>query len=105
MWTAVAEYLPDSRYPLYLVTWSTTAVLLAVFVIGGQWYWVDRMKTKKHKRFGPDVISIASGTNDQELAEEDFAGIIQITEGATELAGEDKDKDLDEEPVKRFEDH
>jgi hypothetical protein len=46
-WTFVMKRLPRTRYPVCLLSWGLTAMLGAILVVGGLWYWLPgKHKTK-----------------------------------------------------------
>jgi serine/threonine protein kinase len=90
LWRLTFEYLPDTRRPLWIGVWGGTAVLCAIFMVGGIPYLWKGLPSRMAAR-------------PQHAGEGGFRFGKSVLGGApeeAELVG--RQKDLDDDPEKRF---
>jgi hypothetical protein len=54
-WALVMKRLPRSRYPLCLLSWGLAAIVGAVLIVGGLWYWLPGKKRVNFYLQNPEV--------------------------------------------------
>lgn len=98
LWAAVIGMLPQTRKPLYVGSWSLTALLGAIFVVGGQTYWLDHMRRGRIPN-APDVglKKLGGGAAAKENAVDDFANVVGATEEPSDLAMKNDAAELDQD--------
>jgi hypothetical protein len=97
LWKRTLARLPETRKPVWLGTWALTAMLAALFLIGGLDYWLQYAKPKKlAKPRLTDIIAMmelqeeGNGEENLEDAIRDFAGQVNLKK---------KDDGLDHRPT------
>lgn len=102
LWRVTLAQLPATRKPVWLGTWGLSAMLCAVFVVGGYSYWYRFYQPKKRANNTlRDIAAMAqaAGTNDRSLEDsvKDFAD----SQDLTKKKNDEKDKDKDKPKVDR----
>ncbi len=88
-WIAVIKTLPATRKPLYLGSWSLSAILCAVLIVGGQTYWLDHMKKRPPRAGGPNTLTLrraGPSAKDFEQSMQDYTNIVETAEAAVDLS-------------------
>lgn len=100
LWIAALKKLPETVKPVWLGAWGLTAVLCAVFVIGGFSYWYQFYKPKKLSDRGLRDAVAAAENSGKSLEEsiEDFANSQDLTKKKADAKKKAEDK-VDRRPT------
>jgi len=95
LWISTFELLPKTRRPVSLLGWGVTAILSAVLLVGGQFYWF-----KKHPTHTSAAASSSSKEEEQEKEElenevEPFDSPEEIMDKKDDLEELDTDNEMD----------
>jgi hypothetical protein len=99
-WAFVMKRLPRTRCPVCLLSWGLTAMLGAILVVGGLWYWLPGKKKVKFYLDAPIAKSAPQerGKPSDEEVINNKAGVDVAKVNATTADNDDED-DKDTEPT------
>jgi hypothetical protein len=94
LWRRTLRRLPATRKPVWLGTWALTALLAALFVIGGLEFWLQNVKPKKlAKPRLTDLIALME-VAEEEGGDDSLEDAIRNLAGDGNLKKKDDGKDL-----------